>query len=119
MCTVVAAHILSRACLIFEMSFPLGQGNHVETLVLHTSIVEQTRALEVGRAGPQVRVLLARISQYPSFPSWSLLHNPATVLRNSQGVGLGQEQDSCMPHSGSNPTKPGSVSKASPPQRWH
>lgn len=119
MCTVVAAHILSRACLIFEMSFPLGQGNHVENLVLHTSIVEQTRALEVGRAGPQFRVLLARISQYPSVPSWSLLHNAATVLRNSQGVGLGQEQDSCMPRSGSNPTKPGSVSKASPPQRWH
>lgn len=52
MCTVVAAHILSRACLVFGMSFSMERRNHVETLALHTSVVDQIRAPEVGKVGP-------------------------------------------------------------------
>jgi hypothetical protein len=76
--------------IIFGVSSALGQRSHVETLMSHTSIADQVRTSEQGRAAPQARPLVAQI-----FLSFLPFPEPAPPYSSG---GLGQEHYSCRPH---------------------
>lgn len=78
--TSLAGPVSSLGC-----HFPWDRETVVETVVLHTSVVDQVRAPEVGRTAPQVGHRLTQNSQGPPFPSWALLHNAAAALHKPQG----------------------------------